>query len=80
MQVLACSSGARLLTVHFSPRSLTFSSFVGKMRLLASLISFVVSFSSGWKDIMTINFSLSFSLEFRGFDRFPPVTPVPFAF
>ena len=59
----------------FIPRPLTFNTFLGEMRLPASLISFVASFKSGWKGITTINSSLSGYLELRGFKPFPHSPP-----
>ena len=41
VKVLGCSGVAMLLKVRFSPRLLNFNRFLGKMRLLASLIYFV---------------------------------------
>ena len=58
VQVLGCSGGVRSLTVSFSTMPLTFNIVLGKMRLPDFLISFVASFKSGWKGIMTMESSL----------------------
>ena len=80
VQVLGCSGGVRSRTVRFSPRPLNFNTFVGKMRLPASLISFNASFRSGWKGIMIMNSYLSGSLVLRGFKPCPSDPPYPVDF
>ena len=61
------NASASLLAVHFFPRPLTFNRSVGEMFRLASIISFVVPFSSGRKGLMTMKSYLFGSLALRGF-------------
>ena len=80
IQVLGCSGSARPLTVRFTPRPLNFNIFEGDMHLPASLISFVASFISGRKGLMTMNSSLSGSMALCEFKPFPPDPPDPVGF
>ena len=80
MQVFCFYDGVRHLTVHFSPRLLTFNRFVGEMRRLASMISFVVSLRSGRNGLMIMQFYLLGSLELCGFKPLPPAPTDPVDF